>query len=113
VSLPHIGRLGSRSCEFYREEIALVEKKCYLSSLVKPSIFQEEHAVTLNLLCCFLSVVIFSIRHLLTGELVINSCVRSHSLKSDKYGNSGEQERDNSRSCWNHHTKGKSGEYLR
>jgi hypothetical protein len=80
---------------------------------VKPSIFQKENAITLNQLRCFLSVVIFSVRHLLTGELVLTSCVRSLSLKADKYENSGEQERDNSRSYWNRHTKGKSGECRR
>ena len=100
VSLLHICRLGSRSCEFCREEIAQVERKCYLSSLVKPSSFEKELPIILNQLCCFVSVVIFSIRHLLTGEVVLNSCVRCHSVKSDKYENSREQKRG----------KGKSGE---
>ena len=97
VSLPYIGRLGSRSCEFYREEIALVKRKCYLSSVVKPCSFEKELPIILNQLFCFLSVVIFSIRHLLRGEVVLNSCVRRHSSKSDKYENSrDEQERGKS-----------------
>lgn len=88
MSLPYIGRLGSRSCEFCREEIALVERKCYLSSLVKPSNFEKELPIIFDQLCCFLSVVIFSIRYLLIGEVVLNSCLRRRSLKSDKYENS-------------------------
>lgn len=80
-----------------RAKIALVERKCYLSSLDKPTSFEKELPIILNQLCCFLSVVIFSIRHLLTGEVVLNSCVRRFSLKSDKYENSrDEQERGKS-----------------
>jgi len=112
VSLPYIGRLGSMSCEFSREEIAVVERKCYLSSLVKPSSFEKELWIILNQLCCFLSIVIFSIRHLLTGEVVLNSFVRHRSLKSDKYENSRGQERGKS-GTYGNDTKSKSGECLR
>lgn len=101
----HIGRLGLRSSEFCREEIALVERKCYLSSLVKPSIFENELPIILNQLCCLLSFVIFSIRHLPTGEVVLNSCVKWHSLKTDKCENSREQERGKSGPYLNPHRK--------